>query len=296
MNKFPISIASYSFHGMLGKGQTSVFTYLEDTKFRYGVDYADIWNGYLPVLEEDLLKKVRASLDEKGMILANFCVDGVHVWDDDDERRASNKKGALEHIKAAEIMGARTIRIDMGSLEENVPDEKMDYIIKTYREYAHICGELGMRIGTENHWGSSRYPHNLEAVYKGVDNPAYGVLFHFGNFVDGQVEKGLETVLPMAMHTHVHADSVPYAKEYIRRLANIGYKGTFSIEHHSGQHEYQRVAWQLSTVRALITELIEEGTENPAAPDYISQRYGLYAKQQGLRDTNPLIQDVVDKM
>ena len=152
-----------------------------------------------------------------------------------------------------------------------------------------------MRIGTENHWGSSRYPHNLEAVYKGVNHPAYGVLFHFGNFVEGQADRGLETVLPMTMHTHVHADSVPYAKEYIRRLANEGYKGTFSIEHHSGNHEYQRVAWQLATIRALIAELTEEGLDSPAASDYMSQRYGLVAKQQG-RDTNPLIQDVINKI
>jgi len=71
---------------------------------------------------------------------------------------------------------------------------------------------------------------------------------------------------------------MPIAKEYIRRLVNAGYKGTFSIEHHSSKHEYERVAWQLATVRELITELEEEGFDNPVTGDYFSGIYGVTPK------------------
>ena len=275
--KFPISIASYSFHGLLKDKRTDVFAYLEDLKFRYNVDYADIWNRGLPSMEEDVLKKVRASMDEKGITLANFCVDGPHIWVDDEAERAKNYKGAHEHLQAGILLGAKTVRIDMGAREEgDVPAEKMDYIAKVYRELAQIAYDNGMRIGTENHWGSSRYPKNLDILYKAVDHKGYGHLFHFTNFVEGQVEAGMEAVLKMAMHTHVPANSMPVAKEYIRRLVNAGYKGTFSIEHHSGKHEYQRVAWQLATVRGLIAELCEEGFDKPAEPDFFKTIYAKY--------------------
>ena len=42
-----ISIASYSFHGLIGAGMMDVFGYLEACKHRYGLDAADFWNGLL---------------------------------------------------------------------------------------------------------------------------------------------------------------------------------------------------------------------------------------------------------
>ena len=272
-NKFPVSIASYSFHGLLAAGETNVFTYLEDLKFRYDVRFADIWSGFLPNLDGDFIKKIRASMDEKGITLANLCVDGPHLWVDDDIQRENHYKKALDYIEAAKILGARTIRIDMGSMEEDVPDEKLDYIIKTYREYAELCAPEGIRIGTENHWGSSRYPKNLEKLYSGVNHKNYGHLFHFGNFAEGLIDEGLETVLKMAIHTHVPANSIPFAKEYLRRLINADYAGTFSIEHHSSKNEYLRVEWQLATVRGLLGELEAEGYDKPAVSDFYSDVY-----------------------
>lgn len=273
VKKFPISIASYSFHGMLGEQRTNVFTYLEDIKFRYNVDYADIWTGFLPNLDEDFLKKIRESMNDKGITLANLCVDGPHIWVDDKVEREQHYKGAHEYMKAAITLGAKTVRIDMGSMEEDIPNEKFDYIAKVYSELAKIALDNGMRVGTENHWGSSRYPKNLERLYNAVNSKGYGHLFHFGNFVDGQKEDGLATVLKMAMHTHVPADSMKFAKEYIRQLVNAGYAGTFSIEHHSSKHEYERVGWQLATVRGLIAELEAEGFDKPAEDDFFKSVY-----------------------
>ncbi|MCL2816314.1 MAG: sugar phosphate isomerase/epimerase [Oscillospiraceae bacterium] len=280
--KYPISIASYSFNRLLADGRINVFTYLEDLKYQYNVEYADIWSGFLPDLntvepisekDEDLLKKVRFSMDEKGITLANLCVDGPHIWTDDKEVREKHYKGAFNYMKAAKILGAKTVRIDVGVREDAIAEDQFEYVVKVYKELAAFSKENNMRVGTENHWGASRDPKVLENIYKAVGSEAYGHLFHFGNFIDGQVEAGLETVLKMAMHTHVPANTVPYAKEYIRRLVNAGYKGAFSIEHHTGKHEYERVAWHLATVRALITELEEEGFENPAAEDFISGIY-----------------------
>lgn len=272
--KYPISIASYSFHNTLAEGRTNVFTYLEDIKYRYNVEYADIWSGFLPTLDADFLKKIRCSMDEKGITLANLCVDGPHIWEDDEAVRKAHYTNAFEYMEAARILGAKTIRIDMGSREEGeVPAEKFDYIVKVYKELAAFALDNGMRVGTENHWGSSRNPDNLEKLFRAVDSKGYGHLFHFGNFQEGKVGQGLAAVLKMAMHTHVSAASIPYAKEYIRQLVNAGYAGTFSIEHHSGKHEYERTAWQLATVRGLITELEEQGFNKAAESDFFADIY-----------------------
>lgn len=268
MANFPISLASYSFHGVHGAGKFDVFSYLEAVKYHYNVDFADIWTGYLPTLDEDFIKKIRETMDQKNISLANLCVDGPHLWVDSEEGRNENKKQMLEYIKAANTLGAKTVRIDFGGTEgHTMSDEAFEYIVNTYKEYCKICGDLGMKIGPENHWGWDRVPEYLKKVKEAVDSPYYGHLFHFGNFHD-EHELGTEVAISYAMHTHVHAGSIPYAKEIIRKLAKSGYQGTYSVEHHSGHHEFTRVEWQLGAIRSIIEELKEEGIDEPSKPCY----------------------------
>jgi len=187
----------------------------------------------------------------------------------------TDNKQMLEYIQVANKLGAKSVRIDFGGTEgHTMPDEAFEYIVNTYREYCRICGDLGMKIGPENHWGWDRVPEYLEKVRNAVDSPAYGHLYHLGNFYD-EPERGEALALSYAMHTHIHADSMPYAKEVIRKLKNLGYEGAYSVEHHSGKLEYERVDWQLATMRGLIAELDAEGYDEPAKPDFFT---GIYRK------------------
>ena len=250
----PVSIASYSFHGMRADGRMDIFGYLELLCSRYTVTHADIWSGFLPTLEEDFLRKVRAELDRRGLRLANLCVDGPHLWMPEAQQRADHRELALRYLHAAQVLGAATVRIDMGCTEETLSTEAFDYIVDTYRQYAAIAADAGMRVGPENHWGASRVPANLARVQQEVDHPGYGHLFHFGNFA-GSAEEGMRTVLPYAMHAHIPANMIPQTKAILRQLIASGYAGAFSVEHHSGTLELERVAWQLATVRAALAEL-----------------------------------------
>lgn len=273
MQNMKIAVASYSFHGMKYAGVCDVFHYLDLLKHRYGVVNADIWTGFLPTLEDDFIGKVRAALDANGLELANLCVDGPHLWMDDPDERAAHRTQTLEYIKAAEKLGAKTVRIDFGGTEgHTMPEEAFEYIVKTYREYCAICADLGMKIGPENHWGWDRVPEYLEKVKDAVDSPAYGHLYHLRNFYD-EPERGEALAISYAMHTHIHADSMPYAKEVIRKLQNSGYQGVYSVEHHSGELECARVEWQLATVRGLIAELQQEGFEQEAKPSFFNGVY-----------------------
>jgi len=273
MKDLPVSIASYSFHGLIEQGKMDVFNYLNTVRYRYDTHFADIWTGLFPTLDHDFIMKVRQELDRCEMKLANLCVDGPHLWWDDPETREAKRKHMLEYIDAAEKLGARTIRVDFGGTNgHTMPEEAFDYIVKTYKEYCAICYDKGMKIGPENHWGWDKVPEYLEKVKNAVDHPAYGHLYHLRGFYD-EPERGEKIALSYAMHTHIHANSMPYAKEVIRLLANSGYEGTYSVEHHSGELEYNRVAWQLATVRGLIAELNQEGFEEPAKPDFFSGIY-----------------------
>lgn len=275
MQQFPISLASYSFHRAMYNGEVNIFTYLELLKNKYAVTYADIWTGYLEKADEDTIHKIKATMDRYDIRLANLCVDGPHLWMDSKEERDAHKKQLLAYIKTAEILGAKTLRIDFGGKEDELmSDEAFNYIVETYREYCNICHGLGMRIGPENHWGWDKKVDNLIRVKEAVSHPAYGHLFHFTGFREGELEKGTEVAISYAMHTHIPANSIPVAKDLIRRLHDSGYKGTYSVEHHSGTYELQRVEWQLGSVRSLIEEIkaeLKDGTQ--LKDDYFSSIY-----------------------
>ncbi len=252
-----ITIASFSFHGLLQRGMIDVFGYLETVKYRYHLDAADIWNGMIASYDDDYLYKVREALDERQLVLANLCVDGAHVWEPDPEQREANYRRALDNLRAAEILGAKTVRIDMGGRDLEMTDEQFDYTVRRYREYAERAYDNGYKIGPENHWGCSRVPDNIIRLVEAVDHPAFGILLHFENW-DVEKDVGDAKVAQYAFHTHMAAWVEPRYEEKIRTLQEAGYDGYWGVEHHSGKNEYAQVAWQLGSVRRILAELASQ--------------------------------------
>ena len=253
-----ISIASYSFHGLTGAGMMDAFGYLETVKYRYRLDTADFWNGTMGPIDPDHLAKVKQAMAEREMVLANYHVDGVHVWEDDPEARERNYREALEHLKAAAYLGARTVRIDMGGAGEELTDEQFDVVARRYREYAEFAGEHGFKVGPETHWGPSLTPSVMRRVHDAVAHPAYGLLLHIGHWIDGHEDEGDRMAAPWAIHTHVDANITRTClEEKIRLLLDAGYDGYWGVEHHSAHNEYAEVACQLAEVQRAVTRLAE---------------------------------------
>lgn len=242
------TVASYSFHGLFKEGKIDIFGYLESVKYRYHLPSADIWNIMLASYEEDYLRKVRDALDERELYLANLCVDGAELWNPDAEVRDQLYKNAQRNLRAAEILGARTVRIDMGGRELKMTDEQFAYTVRRYREYAQIGHDCGFKIGPENHWGASRVPENIRKVYEAVDHPSFGILLHFENW-DVDKEHGDRLCAPYAFHTHLAAWSISGCADKMQILQDTGYAGHLGVEHHSGKNEYSQVEWQLASAR-----------------------------------------------
>jgi sugar phosphate isomerase/epimerase len=242
-----VSIASYAFHGLLKAGKIDLFGYLESCKYRYALQTADIWNGMLVSTEDDYLVKVKDALDERELLLVNLCVDGPHIWEDDPDVREKHYQNALIYLHAAEVLGARTIRIDAGVRADTFTDEQFDWIVRRYKEYAQRAFDNGYQVGPENHWGAEAMPENMKRICEAVDHPGFGMLLHFrGN-------EGDALMAPWAMHTHIswHITEDCLA-ESMTMLRDAGYDGYWSVEHHTGKNEYTEVAIQLAKVRDVL--------------------------------------------
>ena len=254
-----VSIASYSFHGLTAAGMMDIFGYLETVQYRYRLQTADLWNGTVGSIEPDHLAKVKQALVEREMTVANYHVDGVHVWEDDPEAREQNRRNALEHLRAAAFLGAQTVRIDMGGQGETLTAEQLEVIAGRYREYAEFGADHGFKVGPETHWGPSLTPAVQKAVYEAVNHPAYGILLHLGHWIEGHEDEGDRMAAPWAIHTHVAAKIASTCLEAkLRLVLDAGYTGYFGVEHHSARNEYAEVEWQLAEVKRALGRLAAE--------------------------------------
>lgn len=247
-----ISLASYSFHKLLEEGMIDLFGYLEATKYHYGVGYADIWNGFLVSYEEEYLKKVRRALDERDLVLANLCCDWAHPWADNEDDLSKQNDMAQKCLKAAEILGAQSVRFDVGVREDDISEQQLEQVSKAFAQYAQRGYDHGYRVGPENHWGASRRLSVQQALYARVNHPGYGMLIHLGNWnlADGETLDGNNVLAaPMAVHTHVDYTQSPRAVELLPPMRAAGYQGVWGVEHHTEVDEYRKVALQLAQVR-----------------------------------------------
>jgi len=251
-----ISIISYAFYGLQRAGQMDLFGYLESVRYRYGLHAADIWNGTLASIDEDYLKKVKEALDERELALACFAVDGAHIWDPDPLVRERHHQNALAHLRAAELLGAETVRIDMGGQGSEMSEEQFDCVVGRYRAYARRAHDNGYKVGPETHWGPSLVPENMRRVYEAVDSPAYGIMLHIGHWVTGREDEGDRLVAPWTFHTHVDwRITTTCLAEKMALLRQAGYQGYWGVEHHSGENEYSEVAIQVAMVRDALARM-----------------------------------------
>ncbi|MEI6512716.1 MAG: TIM barrel protein [bacterium] len=254
-----ITVASFSFHGLLNAGMMDIFGYLETVRYRFGLDAADIWSGTLASLDDDYIRKVREALDERELVLANLCVDGPHPWEDDVESRVAHRVQALKWMKAAEILGAKTLRIDMGGTGETFTEEQYDYVVKRFKEYAKRAWDNGYRVGPETHWGPELTLAVQQRVCEEVDHPGYGILLHLGHWNGGPEAEvaGDIAIAPWVMHTHVDARLTAAGPEpRLRAVRDAGYEGYWGVEHHSANNEYAELAWQLGVIKRAESRLI----------------------------------------
>ncbi|HHX63330.1 MAG TPA: TIM barrel protein [Chloroflexi bacterium] len=247
-----ISVISYAFHKQMQEGKVDIFGYLETCKYRYGLDTADIWSGMLTSLDEEYLLKIKDALCEHELTLVNLAVDGPHIWEDDPETREAHYRQALDYLKAGEILGARSVRIDAGGGRDDLEftSEQMDYIVSRFSEYAKRAADNGYMVGPENHWGPEKTPAVMKAICEAVDSPAFGVLLHFDRWSGPDAEKGDEIIAPWVMHTHVTRAIADRLEPKMAMLRDAGYKGCWGVEH--AADNYTEVGVLLAQVRDVL--------------------------------------------
>ncbi|WP_289356651.1 TIM barrel protein [Paenibacillus sp. S-12] len=255
-----LSIGGFSFNNLRVEGKMDIFAYIETVYKRYQLQGIDFWNAFFAdttrplwqIADDDMLHRIRQALVEREMNLVNIAVDRAHIWDPDPEIREALHQNALAHLRAAEIMGAQSVRIDAVLHGDDVlSDEALEYITMRYREYAQRGAEGGYWVGPENHTGCSLQPDTLVRISEEVNHPNYGILLHIGRWKppgdsfsirnatlgtwDSYAIEGDLQAAPWVRHTHVDYRLIesPDAKDRLASLKNAGYNGYWAIEYNA---------------------------------------------------------------
>ena len=161
---------------------------------------------------------------------------------------------AWRHIRAAEILGARTIRIDTGGRDREWTNEQFDAIAAAFEAFSARAGELGVKIGPETHWGATNYPDNMLKLHAAVGSPHYGILLHMGKDTWTSPDEYDRALAPIAVHTHVDQRTCTQRVDAaLAILLECGYAGVLGVEHHTGKNELAEVEAQIGQVRRALS-------------------------------------------
>jgi len=270
MNQYNnFAVMSYSFHGLMSAGAMDIFGYLESMRYRYMLGTADIWNGFLKSYDDDYLRLIKKSIDERGLRVVNLCCDYANLWDDDEDIRTRNEKVAWDCLKAADILGAKTIRMDCGVRQDTFSGEQLDHITKKYQTYCRRAAEIGAKLGPENHWGASTHsPKELQRLFDAVNMDNFGLLLHLGNWKTGNPDENDRAMIDKAFHIHINYEHCEEADRVLPPLAEAGYSGCWTVECHKAINEYSNVAFQLAQIKRVLAPFYYETNKVVTIPEY----------------------------
>ena len=285
-----LSVTPYSFHLHHYAGRMDVFTMIETIKYRYRLDAVDMWNPQmLSITDFDYLGKIKDALLRAGITVCNYAIDGANIWDPDPELRKRNADFYLENVKAAEFLGAKSVKVDTGShylphyayawdydptvmsrnqnafaanpdekaVEENryYSDEMLDYFRAKLGEYCERASDMGYDIVLENHWGPMLVASELVKVVKACSHPRLGILSHLGRWCGACAESAEETVAPYTKYIHI--DRAAADTEFARKAKpylDAGYDGYWGVEYtEENEDEFAIVEFILATAKRHLT-------------------------------------------
>ncbi len=278
-----LSICSFSFHRMLGRGEQDIFRYIRDCKelgcthlqpwcahFARGVSLEQILEvgknpgnpeapGWLDApADRAYLRGVRAAAEDAGLAFELVAVDRAAVFQTTPEGREAAHRRAAHWLDAAAELGASGIRVDAGG-PADMTDEEFGLIRDGYRALIEYGGSLGVDIYVENHWGSSHKPENIVRFV--TDIPGLKYLFDTNNWAVGRQRDGWNRCVRYAQATHVKTFAFDAAGnetsvdlvEPIRLLVDSGYSGVWGVESCPGDgREMEAAAQTIELIRRAV--------------------------------------------
>jgi L-ribulose-5-phosphate 3-epimerase len=210
---FRISLAQWSLHRTLKKGELDHLDFAKVAKERFGIEAIEYVNQFFMNKAKDAayLAEMNTRAKDQGVYQHLIMCDGEGQLGDPD---SAKRKGAVENhfkwVEAAKTLGCAMIRVNAASAGS--PEEQQKLAADGLRQLTDFADNLSISVVVENHGGLSSNGQWLAGVMKTVNHPRCGTLPDFGNFTEYDRYQGV-------------ADLMPFAKAVSAKSYDFGAKG-----------------------------------------------------------------------
>ncbi len=236
---FEISLAEWSLHKKLFKGDLKNIDFPEYTAKNFGIYGVEYVNQFFKDKAQDMtyLKDLNNRAKDNGVKNVLIMVDGEgSLGDRDENKRLKAVENHHKWIDAANFLGCRAIRVNAAG--EGTKEEVKGQVVKSLSALADYGKKGKINVIVENHGGISSHGDWLSDVLKTVGKKNCGSLPDFGNFYEYDRYQGVTDLMPYAkgVSAKSHAfdangneTGIDYAR-MMDIVKKAGYKGYVGIE------------------------------------------------------------------
>ncbi|MDQ3331514.1 MAG: sugar phosphate isomerase/epimerase [Planctomycetota bacterium] len=242
---YQISLAEWSLHKTLQKGELNNLDFAKFAKQECGIDAVEYVNQFFKDKAKDqaYLSDLKKRAADQGVTNVLIMIDGEGALGDPDEaKRTQAVENHYKWVEAAKFLGCHSIRVNAqsnGSFAETLP-----LAADGLRRVCEFADPHEINVIVENHGGLSSNGAWLASVMELVEHPRVGTLPDFGNFRLGEGKeydryKGVMQLMPYAKavsaKSHDFDDRGNETHTDYQRMMGIvtgwGYDGFVGIEY-----------------------------------------------------------------
>ncbi|MCP5535266.1 MAG: sugar phosphate isomerase/epimerase [Akkermansiaceae bacterium] len=242
--RFQISIAQWSLHRALQKGQLTNLDFPKYSKDKFGIHAVEYVNSFFKKHARDqaYLKDLKSRTDSEGIRNVLIMCDGEgQLGARTPKDRAKTVDNHKQWVEAAKFLGCHSIRVNAGGPGSR--EELAKQVSDGLQSLSTFAKDFGINVIVENHGGLSSDGAWLSGVLKGVNMPNCGALPDFGNFHGYDRYQGIKDLMPYAKgvsaKSHQFDDQGNETKtdflKAMKLVAASAYKGYVGVEYEGSQ-------------------------------------------------------------
>lgn len=197
--QFKISLAEWSLHRALGKGELTNLDFPRIAKKTYGLDAVEYVSVYFKGKGEDTgyLTALKDSCTKYGVKSLLIMVDAEgNLADTSLAVRTKAIENHYKWVKAAKFLGCHSIRVNAAG--KGTMGQMQAAAIDALSKLSDYASGYGINIIVENHGGNSSIGKWLAEIMKTVNKPNCGTLPDLGNFYEYDRYAGVTEMMPFA--------------------------------------------------------------------------------------------------
>ena len=238
--RFKISLAEWSFHRALGKGEMTNLDFPRIAKIKFNLDAVEYVSVFFKGKGEDTayLTALKDSCTKYGVESLLIMVDGEgNLADTSLAVRTKAVENHYKWVKAAQFLGCHSIRVNAAG--RGTMGQTQAAAIDGLSKLGDYAAGFGINIIVENHGGNSSIGKWLAEIMKTVNKPNCGTLPDLGNFYEYDRYKGVADMMPYAKGVSgktydFDADGNETKVDYVKMMKIIsdsGFKGYIDVEY-----------------------------------------------------------------